>query len=130
MKTGDTFGPVTYPVTRAMLKRYAEASGDHNPIHLNESFAKSVGLPDTIAHGMLTMGLAASALQSWFGHCASVVEFGTRFVKPVIVPEAGTSVIFTATVTEDLGEGRFGVEVLAQSEEIKVFGMCRAVIAP
>lgn len=130
MKSGDAFGPLTYPVTRAMLTRYAEASGDHNPIHLNEEFAKSVGLPNTIAHGMLTMGLAASALQTWFGHCAAIVEFGTRFVKPVIVPEGGTTVNFSAVITEEREDGRLVVEVTATSDDVKVLGMCRALIAP
>lgn len=128
LTVGSTYGPVTYPVTRSMLQRYAEASGDHNPIHLNPEFAISVGLPDTIAHGMLTMGLAASALQSWFGTCDAVLEFGTRFTKPVVVPENGTSVTFSAVVTEDLGEGHYGVEISALSSEVKVLGMCRAVV--
>lgn len=129
VEVGSAFGPITYPVTRAMLQRYAEASGDHNPIHLNPEFAVSVGLPTTIAHGMLTMGLAASALARWFGGCDAVVEFGTRFTKPVVVPEEGTSVTFTATVTEALGDGRFAVDITATSADIKVLGMCRAIIA-
>lgn len=125
---GTEYGPITYPVTREMLQRYAEASGDHNPIHLNPEFAVSVGLPDTIAHGMLTMGLAASALQTWFARCDAIVEFGTRFTKPVVVPESGTSVRFTGKVIEDLGDGRFSVEVTAISADIKVLGMCRAIV--
>jgi acyl dehydratase len=130
MKVGDVFGPAAYPVTREMLARYAEASGDHNPIHLDPEFATSVGLPDTIAHGMLTMGLAASALHSWFGSCTAVTEFGTRFTKPVVVPEAGTTVIFTATISEDLGDGRFAVDLTATCDEVKVLGMCKAVVSP
>jgi acyl dehydratase len=111
-----------------MLHRYAEASGDHNPIHLDPEFAVQVGLPDTIAHGMLTMGLAASALHTWFGGCDSVIEFGTRFSKPVVVPEEGTTVEVSATVKDDLGDGRYAVEVMATSGGIKVLGMCRAII--
>lgn len=58
VSVGDTLGPVTIPVTRAALVAYAGASLDQNPIHQDEDFAKSVGLPDVIAHGMWTMGAA------------------------------------------------------------------------
>lgn len=47
--------------TREQIAAYAAASGDHNPIHLDEDFARSVGLPGVIAHGMLQMGFAARA---------------------------------------------------------------------
>ena len=58
--------PRTYTVTRADLVAYAEASGDHNPIHQDEEVARSVGLPGVIAHGMYTMALAARAVADWF----------------------------------------------------------------
>jgi acyl dehydratase len=47
----------SYPVTRADLVAYADASGDHNPIHQDEAVARSVGLPGVIAHGMFTLAL-------------------------------------------------------------------------
>jgi acyl dehydratase len=125
---GTTFGPTTIPITREMLVRYADASGDHNPIHLDADFAQRVGLPDIIAHGMLTMGLAASTLQTWLGSCAAVTEFGTRFVKPVIVPVDGTTISFTGNVVEELGDGLFLLEVSATSAGVKVLGMCRATV--
>ena len=58
--------PKVFTVTRADLVRYAEASGDHNPIHQDEDVARSVGLPGVIAHGMYTMALAARAVGEWF----------------------------------------------------------------
>jgi acyl dehydratase len=126
ISVGSTFGPTSIPVTRRMLQQYADASGDHNPIHLDADFARQVGLPDTIAHGMLTMGLAASVLQQWLGNCAAVTEFGTRFVKPVVVPTEGTTIEFSATVVEELGANRYLLEVNATSEGVKVLGICRA----
>jgi acyl dehydratase len=128
ISVGSTFGPTAVPVTRQMLQQYADASGDHNPIHLDSDFAQEVGLPDTIAHGMLTMGLAASVLQQWLGTCAAVTEFGTRFVKPVIVPTQGTSIEFSATVVEELGANGYVLEMSATSEGVKVLGMCRATV--
>ena len=88
MNPGDVLETQTYAVTRADLVRYAEASGDHNPIHQDESVATSVGLPGVIAHGMFTMALAARAVADWTGG-AEVVELGCKFTNPVVVPADG-----------------------------------------
>ena len=73
-------------LSRADLVRYAAASGDFNPIHWNQEFAVSVGLPDVIAHGMLTMGAAMQLVADWAGDPGRVVDVQTRFTKPVVVP--------------------------------------------
>ncbi|WP_129657521.1 MaoC family dehydratase [Rothia uropygialis] len=75
-------------VTRADLVRYAGASGDFNPIHWNERFASSVGLPGVIAHGMFTMGAAVQIVTDWAGDPGRIVDYQTRFTKPVPVPDA------------------------------------------
>ena len=62
VSVGDVIGPVTVPVSRETLVAYANASGDQNPIHQDEAFARSVGLPDVIAHGMWTMGASATVV--------------------------------------------------------------------
>lgn len=80
---------VTRSVDRARLVRYAGASGDFNPIHWNERFALEVGLPGVIAHGMLTMGLAAAALTDWLDDPADLLSYGVRFTRPVAVPDPG-----------------------------------------
>ena len=84
---GATLPSVAYPVTRETLIRYAGASGDFNVIHWNERVATGVGLPDVIAHGMWTMGASATVITDWAGDAGRVVEFGTRFTKPVVVPD-------------------------------------------
>ena len=113
---------------RALLKAYADASGDQNPIHQNEEFALSVGLPNVIAHGMLTMALVGKYLTDWSGGSASVKEFSARFIKPVIVP-AGEKVDLTinATVIEVNG-AEIKVGLVATSAEVKVLGMAKAVV--
>jgi acyl dehydratase len=118
-----------YFVNRALLKQYADASGDQNPIHQDEAFAKSVGLPDVIAHGMLTMALVGKYVSDLAGGSAKVLEFGGRFTKPVIVP-AGQDVDLTvsATVT-DVADGKATLSLSATSAGIKVLGMAKAVIA-
>jgi acyl dehydratase len=116
-------------VNRALLKQYADASGDQNPIHQDEAFAKSVGLPDVIAHGMLTMALVGKYVSELAGGSANVLEFGGRFTKPVIVP-AGHDVDITvsATVT-DVADNRVSLSLSATSAGVKVLGMAKAVIS-
>ncbi len=98
---GDVISERIFWIDRDLLKQYADASGDQNPIHQDEEFAKSVGLPDVIAHGMLTMALAGTFISDWAGGPAAVKEFSARFTKPVVVP-AGKKVDLTisATVSE------------------------------
>ena len=98
VSVGDVVGPVTVPVTRDTLVAYANASGDQNPIHQDESFARSVGLPDVIAHGMWTMGASGTVVADWAGDAGRVVEFGTRFTKPVVVPVSGTELVVQGVV--------------------------------
>ena len=117
-----------YYINRALLKKYADASGDQNPIHQDEAFAKSVGLPDVIAHGMLTMALVGKYVSDLAGGSSHVLELGGRFTKPVIVP-AGAEVDLTvsATVT-DVADGKVSLSLSATSAGVKVLGMAKAVI--
>jgi acyl dehydratase len=113
---------------REMLKRYADASGDQNPIHQNEEFALSVGLPNVIAHGMLTMALVGKYVSDFAGGSAKVAEFGARFTKPVIVP-AGQKVDLTVTATvAEISEGKISLTLSATSAGVKVLGMAKAVV--
>jgi acyl dehydratase len=126
---GDTIGPVTVPVARETLVAYADASGDQNPIHQDEAFAKSVGLPDVIAHGMFTMGAAGSVVEEWAGDGGRVVEFGTRFTKPVVVPQSGGEIEVRGEVKSvDEQSRRATVELTATSDGAKVLGRCVAVV--
>jgi len=115
-------------VDRDLLKAYADASGDQNPIHQNEEFAISVGLPNVIAHGMLTMALAGKYVSDWAGGSAHVREFSARFIKPVIVP-AGQQVDLTVNATVIEVDGNtFKLEITATSAGVKVLGMAKAVV--
>ncbi|ORC24342.1 MULTISPECIES: MaoC family dehydratase [Rothia] len=88
LEKGTDIGAAEIPVTRADLVAYAGASGDFNPIHWNERFATSVGLPGVIAHGMFTMGAAVQLVTDWAGDAGAIVDYQTRFSKPVPVPDA------------------------------------------
>ena len=128
IEVGTTIPSHQFDIDRALLKQYADASGDQNPIHQDEAFAKSVGLADVIAHGMLTMALAGKYISDWAGGPQNVKEFSVRFTKPVIVP-AGTSVDLTvsATVLEVVGNS-VRLEISATSQGVKVLAMARALV--
>ena len=128
IEVGTVLPERVFEIDRALLLAYANASGDQNPIHQNEEFALSVGLPNVIAHGMLTMALVGKYVTDWAGGSASVKEFGARFVKPVIVP-AGEKVDLTvsATVAEIEGD-RISLAISATSAGVKVLGMAKAVV--
>ena len=128
IEVGTTIPSHQFDIDRALLKQYADASGDQNPIHQDEAFAKSVGLADVIAHGMLTMAFAGKYISDWAGGPQNVKEFSARFTKPVIVP-AGTSVDLTvsATVLEVVGNS-VRLEISATSQGVKVLGMARALV--
>ena len=100
VEIGFELEPVQVTITRPDLVRYAGASGDFNRIHWDEPFARSVGLPDVISHGMLTMALAARVVTAWTGDPAAVVGYAVRFTRPVVVPDddEGATVEVTGTV--------------------------------
>jgi acyl dehydratase len=129
VSVGDVVGPVTVPVGRGTLVGYANASGDQNPIHQDEAFARSVGLPDVIAHGMWTMGASASVVTDWAGDAGRVVEFSTRFIKPVVVPVTGNELVVQGVVNAvDTETGRVTVDVTTTCQGEKVLGRCIAVV--
>jgi acyl dehydratase len=73
---------VVEDLTRTQIVQYAGASGDFNPIHHDEPFARGAGYPTVFAHGMLTMGLTAKLLTDWLGD-GVLRSYGVRFVRQV-----------------------------------------------
>jgi acyl dehydratase len=117
----------SYTVTRADLVAYAEASGDHNPIHQDDEVARSVGLPGVIAHGMYTMALAARAVADWFPD-AEVVSLGCKFTAPVVVPADGEVEVEIAGEAKEPEDGLTTVVLTVTSGGQKVLGMPKAVV--
>jgi acyl dehydratase len=128
IEVGATIPERVFTINRELLKAYADASGDQNPIHQNEEFAISVGLPNVIAHGMLTMALVGKFVTDWAGGSSKVTHFGARFIKPVIVP-ANTDVDLTVTATISAIEDKsITLDLTATSAGIKVLGMAKATV--
>lgn len=113
----------TYRITRADLVAYAEASGDHNPIHQDEAVARSVGLPGVIAHGMYTLALAARYVDEEVGEPGRIKQIGAKFTRPVVVPAEGTEVV---VVGEQRDDGTVLLTVTCGGE--KVLGAATAVL--
>ena len=128
IEVGTVLDEKVFYLDRALLKAYADASGDQNPIHQNEEFALSVGLPNVIAHGMITMALVGKYVSDFAGGSANVLEYSARFIKPVIVP-AGEKVDLTVTATvAEVADGKISLSLSATSAGVKVLGMAKAVV--
>lgn len=125
--TGQEIEAKVFIINRELLIAYAEASGDQNPIHQDEVFAKSVGLPDVIAHGMLTMGLAGKYLADFAG-VENVLEFSARFIKPVVVPANTDVELIVSAKVGEIQDGSAKIEIQAFCNEIKVLGVAKGVI--
>src|SRR6266700_7977469 len=130
IEAGTEIEPASYPATRLSLVKYCGASGDFNVIHGNERIARSVGLPDVIAHGMFTMAQAGRFVTDWAGPGATVVEFGVRFSAPVVVPDddMGATITVSGQIEEKLDGNLVVIALTARSGETKVLTRARAVV--
>jgi acyl dehydratase len=127
---GDELPPLEVRVRRVDLVRYAGAALDFNPIHWNEKVAADVGLPGVIAHGMFTMALAGRLVTNWLGDPSAVIEYGARFIRPVVVPNDadGALVELTGKVKEVRDDGTARVDITAKFEGRAVLGKTVAVV--
>jgi acyl dehydratase len=123
------------PLQRVNLIMYTGVSGDFNPIHWNERIAKMVGLPNVIAHGMLTMAEAGRVVTDWAGDPGSVLSYEVRFSKPVVVPDDDIgAMLYVSGEVVELGEGgKATVELTATSagpdgDQVNVLQNARAVV--
>lgn len=119
-----------FAITRADLIRYAGASGDFNVIHWNERVALEVGLPNVIAHGMFTMGLAVRIVTEWIDDPSAVVEYSCRFTRPVPVPDdnLGACLVVNAKVAELLPDNQVVFSLSATCDSVAVLGKARVIV--
>src|SRR6266567_3088083 len=131
VEAGTQIPPESYQLKRVNLVKYAGASGDFNIIHWNERVAREVGLPNVIAHGMLTMAQAGNFVAEWAnGDPGAIVEFGVRFSAMVPVPDddEGATVEVSGKVAEKLGDNKVAIDLTARSGDTKVLSRSRAVV--
>jgi acyl dehydratase len=125
VKVGDELPAHHTRLSRGDLVNYAGVAGDANPIHWDEDIAKLAGLPDVIAHGMLTMGLGAGFASAWTGDPGAVTRYAVRLSAPAIVPaKEGADIEFSGRIKSLDPETRSGVIVVAaKSDGRKIFGL-------
>ena len=130
VEVGTELPPLTVTLQRINLVMYAGASGDFNIIHWNQRVAQAVGLPDVIAHGMLTMASAGRVVTDWVGDPGAVVEYGVRFTRPVVVPDddTGATVEISGKVAEKRDDGTVRVDLTATFQGATILGKAQAVV--
>ena len=129
--TGDVIPSRELPLTRADLRRYAEASGDHNPIHLHDGAARALGLPGVVAHGMLTAALAVGVVAEWAGGADRVLATSIRFAGPVVVPADEPAVLAVSGTVRRVAEDGTSADVALSVAcgGAKVFGKALVTVA-
>lgn len=125
---GDELPARTMRLTRGDLVNYAGVSGDPNPIHWHDEVAALAGLPDVIAHGMLTMGLGAGFVTGWLGDPGAMIRYGVRLSNYTVIEAASAgSVEFTGRIKSvDAASKTAAVVIVAKSAGRKVFGLATA----
>ncbi|PAY24040.1 acyl dehydratase [Dietzia natronolimnaea] len=128
---GEPIGARSLEITREDLRRYADASGDHNPIHLDDDAARALGLPGVVAHGMLTSALAIGVVAEWAGGADRVVATSIRFAGPVVVPaDAPAVLVVDGAVKKISGDGSTAdVGLAVTCGGSKVFGKAIVTVA-
>lgn len=106
LNVGDKLNPVvTQPISRYTLAMFCGGSGDHNPMHVDIDFAKSFGMPDVFAHGMLSMAYLAQVLTTSFPQQA-IRSYGVRFASITPVKATVTCNGEVTEIFEEAGERR------------------------
>jgi len=114
VQVGESLPPLHKTVSVEQIRRYAQASGDHNPIHLDQAFARSAGLPGVIAHGMLTMAFVNQLVTDWLGDRRTVRSLRGRFAGMVL---PGDRVTCRGSVkAKDQSAGRLTLELSAENQ--------------
>jgi acyl dehydratase len=129
VEVGQEIPERTFPVKRLDLVKYAGASGDFNPIHWNETFARSVGLPDVIAHGMFTMAEGGRFITDWAGDPGAVIDYGVRFSSMVVVSgDDGAEIVISGKIEDKFDDNAVVVALTARSAGEKVFTRAKATV--
>jgi 3-hydroxybutyryl-CoA dehydratase len=121
MMDAPQVAPLTRALDQAMLNAYADASGDHNPIHIDEAFARTTPMGGTIAHGMLVLSFISQMMTAAFGErWLASGSLDVRFRAPA---RPGDSVTARATPQESKdGRLRYAVECVSQAGEALIIG--------
>jgi 3-hydroxybutyryl-CoA dehydratase len=116
--------PVVKTLSQAMIDRYAAASGDHNPIHVDEAYAKTTPLGGTIAHGMLVLAFVSEMMTAAYGRAwLDSGKLDVRFRSPARPGDAVTARARAAGV--EAGVARYDVECVNARDDVLISGSAR-----
>lgn len=120
---------VKKPVTKVQLVKYAGASGDFNPLHTDDEFAKKVGMPGVIAHGMLVMGFLGQYIGELAGEKAEISTFQMRFGAITQPGDQITCYAVVKNIYEENNQAFAGLELIAEKAPDKIVGSGYAVLS-
>ena len=124
VKIGDSLPELIIgPISRTNLALYADASGDHNPLHIDKDYANQIGLPDVIAHGMLIMGYLGRLLTNNFSQ-GQIIEYSVQFSS---ITNIGDELTCSAKVVKTITNGtrknlKLELNVTDQHDDLKLKG--------
>ena len=119
-------------LTRTQIVMYAGASGDYNPLHSDEPYAREIaGYPGIFAHGMLTMGMTGRIVTDWFGD-GRIARYGVRFVRQVWPGDTLTATATVDAIREDDGTRYADVSITTVNQDgtVVVSGTASARLDP
>ncbi|MFD0826925.1 MaoC/PaaZ C-terminal domain-containing protein [Neobacillus sp. M.A.Huq-85] len=116
------------PVTKVQLVKYAGASGDYNPLHTDDAFAQSIGMPGVIAHGMLVMGFLGEYVIGLAGKTAEITNFRMRFGAMTMPGDQITCSAIVQKFYEEDGKRFVRLELKAEKTPEKVVGSGEAIL--
>ena len=129
LKVGQRLQSLTKPnVTKVQLVKYAGASGDFNPLHTDDEFAKKIGMQGVIAHGMLVMGFLGEYVMKLAGEIAVPTNFKMRFGAMTVPGDQITCSAFVKNVYEEEGKRFVNLELIAEKEPEHVVGSGQVVL--
>ena len=129
VKVGDELPPlVKGPIQQIQLTRYAGASGDFNPIHQDDEFAKAAGMGGVFAHGMLSMGFVAQAVTDWAG-AGRVRKLGVRFAALVRLKDTVTCRGRVLSTSQKDGLNLVELEIWAENQKAEKVVTGKAIVA-
>lgn len=130
LAVGDVVAEREFQLTRDSLVRYAGASGDFNPIHYRDDVATSVGLPGVLAHGMLTMGIAAQPVLDRLADPGRVLDYQVRFTRPVLVDATDGALVRVVAKVGAVEDAAVRVDLTVTFADETVLGKAQLRIAP
>lgn len=128
VRIGDTLPDLAIaPIDCASVQEYAAASSDDNRLHLDDDYARSIGLAGAVVHGSYVMGLTERLLRNW-SPAIEVRRIGFQFVRPVA---HGTALLITGRIAElDANRASIRVTVRGADNAIRCIGMAECILPP